>query len=304
MLAKGYDPSRIQLWKRIVSEPKLDGVRVIAVCKLHKRHVAYYSRNGRRLYMFAHIDKEVLKFVERAAEFYDERFESGAVLDGEMTHLSGEFGSISGAVHTKDYTEFDARFSVFHAMPLDLFHAGEDDTPQFKRMRMCRRVVERAKLKMIQHHTGVEVNSDDEVRRAFDAHRKAGFEGSIIKMSGEPWTAKRSHAWMKIKPKETYDAIVVGVKKGKGKYKGTLGAIIFNYKGKVCSTSGMTDKERDEWWNLFKKGGLKGRMVEVEAAEVTKHGALRHPRFKRFRDDKQPIKKRTTASRGNTVSTT
>jgi DNA ligase 1 len=292
MLAKAFDPSRISNWSRIIAEPKMDGVRVMVRVRLHKRLVEYYSRNGRRLYMFAHLDDEVLKFVSRAAEFYDERFFDGAMLDGEMTHISGEFGSISGAIHTKDFTEFDARFAVFHAMPWELLEKGMDDTAMHVRMRMCKRIVERSKLKKVQHHAGVAVAGPEDIEQAYKRFRKDGYEGVIVKLGREVWEGKRSFSWMKMKPKETYDAVVVGVKKGKGKYKGTLGAVIFDYKGKVCSTSGMTDKERDEWWRLFKKGGLVGRMVEVEAAEVTKHGALRHPRFKRFRDDKMRLKGR------------
>jgi DNA ligase 1 len=298
MLAKPYDPARIQQWKRIIAEPKLDGVRVVVICKLHKRHVAYYSRNGRRLYMFAHIDKEVMKFVERAAELFDERFKDGAMLDGEMTHLSGEFGSISGAIHTKDYTEFDARLSVFHAMPLERFKLGEDDVPQLKRMRMCRKIVKRAKLTNIHHHQGIDVVHPEEVQQAYEDHKRAGFEGTMIKMAGVPWAAKRSYAWMKLKPEETADVKIIDMKPGKGKYKGTLGALIFKYKGKKCNMSGMDDKQRRKWWRE-RNGKLSviGRMMEVEYQGVTVHGSLRHPRFKRFRDDKQPVKKRTTTSR-------
>ncbi len=34
-----------------------------------------------------------------------------------------------------------------------------------------------------------------------------------------------------------------------------------------------------------------GRIIEVEAMELTKNGKFREPRFVRFRDDKTPISK-------------
>jgi DNA ligase-1 len=293
MLAKPYDPARIHHWKHVIAEPKLDGVRIIAVCSLKKDRVAYYSRNGRQLYMFAHIDKEVRKFVQRAGDLYDERFWQGTVLDGEMTHLSGEFGLISGAIHTKDYTEFDARFSVFHAMPFETFDKGRDDVPMIERMRMCRKIIKGGKLKMIQHNVGIACKSDEDVQQAYADHIRAGYEGTIVKLARYEWEGKRSFSWMKMKPQETYECIVKGVKLGKGKYEGTLGALVLDYNGKECRTSGMTDAERDEMWRMHKRNKLKGRMVEVEAQLVTKAGALRHPRFKRFRPDKESLKEVT-----------
>ena len=55
----------------------------------------------------------------------------------------------------------------------------------------------------------------------------------------------------------------------------------------VCECSGMTDEERDYFTrNRF---SALGSVVEVKANEIMKDsGRLRHPRFLRVRNDKEP----------------
>lgn len=304
-LAKGFDPHRIHQWdgwtddetepgKEVtvihVAEPKLDGIRVIAIVNPAKDGVAFYSRNGRQLFMFAHLQVEILKFVLRAGDLFDERFLHGTMLDGEMVSKTGVFEDISGAIHTKDYTAKDARYYVFHAMPLEDFERGKDTEPQFVRAQMISRIIKRMKPEFIMHHAGIVLEKAADVMKAYAFYRKKGFEGVMVKQMHKPWSAGRSHTWMKVKPEETYEVVVTGIKDGKGKYEGTLGALRYEYEGKACSTSGMSDAERDEWWKLHKEGKLVGRMVEVKCSGVTNDGSLRHPRFVRFRDDKEATK--------------
>jgi ATP-dependent DNA ligase len=58
MLAKTYAPERVDNWKEVWVEPKLDGVRVIVVVPTVGA-VRYYSRNGRQLGMFTHLDQSL-----------------------------------------------------------------------------------------------------------------------------------------------------------------------------------------------------------------------------------------------------
>ncbi len=299
-LAKSYDPKRVDAWTGWAStgnghevtvvnlaEPKLDGIRVVTIInKPHKEGVAFYSRNGRQLFMFAHLQAEILKFVARAADLFDERFAKGAVLDGEMVSKTGKFEDIAGAIHTKGVTANQARYFIFHAMPLEDFERGEDSEPQFTRSAMISRIIERMDPDYLQYHKGIIVENPADVAKAYKFYRAKGHEGVMLKQMHKPWSAKRSFTWMKIKPEETYDVVITGIKAGKGKYLGTLGALRYEYKGRECSTSGMSDAERDEWWKLHKNGKLVGQMVEVKCAGETNLGSLRHPRFVRFRDDK------------------
>lgn len=87
----------------------------------------------------------------------------------------------------------------------------------------------------------------------------------------------------KVKPVLTSDLIISGFIDGKGKYANKVGAIkCIDGEGKeVCTVSGMTDKIR---FSLC--AADEGRVVEVAYQKVTRDKRLRHPRFKRFRDDK------------------
>lgn len=96
------------------------------------------------------------------------------------------------------------------------------------------------------------------------------------------------HGWYKLKMTRTVDLVVTGFVDGEGKYLGNTGAlrcsvVLPNSKTlEVACVSGMDDDTRaliDEQADL-------GRVVEVEYQYVGSGGRLRHPRFKRWRDDK------------------
>ncbi len=95
--------------------------------------------------------------------------------------------------------------------------------------------------------------------------------------------------WLKVKPAETYDVRVTGAVEGTGKHKGRLGALQ-TAKGDVGT--GFTDAEREEIWRKWEdplrylNDPLEGSIVEVEFMGWTPDGKFRHPRFVRFRPDK------------------
>lgn len=288
MLAKSYDPKRIKDWKNTTIEPKLDGVRV-AVTIDHTDKVRYFSRNGRELDMFTHLNKSVRKLADRLAEL-DPQFRHGAMLDGEMVADSAKFGDISGAIHRKNHTADYARFHCFHVMPLHLFEAGADKVPQLQRMTQLARCIDSAR-DLIRHSQPVYVESDKDVQVEYAKFRERSLEGAMVKVVSEPWIGKRSFAWLKMKPEETTDVIVSSLKKGTGKYSKTLGALICHRVlkggklGAQVQVSGMTDEQRALWWTMPKR--IVGKMIEVAYHEATEIGKLRHPRFVRVRHDKQ-----------------
>tara|TARA_R110002020_G_scaffold36419_7_gene109517 strand:+ start:441 stop:1325 length:885 start_codon:yes stop_codon:yes gene_type:complete len=114
----------------------------------------------------------------------------------------------------------------------------------------------------------------------------SGGEGVILKRADSLYSSgKRNADLMKIKEEITLDLLVIGVDEGEGKYQGTTGALIVRDKaGNRHHVSGMTDEQRDLWWNS--QLDIVGSVVEVKAMKVNADGSLREPRFKAIRHDK------------------
>lgn len=104
--------------------------------------------------------------------------------------------------------------------------------------------------------------------------------------------------WHKVKQRFHIDAVVLGMKKGKGKYKHTLGALrlgLYDDKGAIIDIgycSGMSDKDRAKFYKRLPS------VVEVSTFEVTKGLKLRHPVFIRERDDKDKLECKLEQLRG------
>lgn len=104
-----------------------------------------------------------------------------------------------------------------------------------------------------------------------------GYEGLIL---------RQGDRWLKVKPKDNADVYVVGYQPGTKRLKGMMGALLTNY-GKVGT--GFTDEQRKWWQMMYDLHGdewLHTVLIEAEFMEWTKNGIMRHPRFKRIRDDK------------------
>lgn len=279
MLAKTYDPRRIEIWNGITVEPKLDGVRVLAFVR-GTADVRFYSRNGRQLKMFDHLNGQLGELVNRLSR--DKTMRDGVVFDGEM--VDSTFGEISGAIHRKNATVDSARYHLFHVMPLARFDRQIDVESQEQRMAQLESA-HRSSMSQLTVSEPTHALTHEAVMHLHEKFKKKGFEGSMVKDLSCPWQAVRSYAWMKIKDELSVDVRVTGMKEGAGKYVGMCGALMVDYKGKRVMVSGMTDEQRVQFWQ--KPRSIVGRVVEVKYQLETVHGSLRHPRFLRLRPDKE-----------------
>lgn len=121
------------------------------------------------------------------------------------------------------------------------------------------------------------------------AKTQGRYDGIILVDPEGAWKrGERNLAKIKVKPTVTVDVEVVGYEMGKGKYSNVIGKIVYRYKDKLGKCSGMTDGQRgvghENYIESFYFNDWHGKVIEVEAMEESKHGLLREPRFKRFRE--------------------
>ena len=115
-------------------------------------------------------------------------------------------------------------------------------------------------------------------------------EGLMINIKDSPYEFKRSNNLIKVKKMYPADLKVTGFEEGSGKNKGTLGALIVDYKGyPVKVGSGFTDEERKYIWEH--QEDLLETIVTVQYFEETTNKkddslSLRFPVFKGLRPDK------------------
>jgi DNA ligase-1 len=283
-------PKKLTGIKRL--EPKLDGVRVLAV--IQGMNVALFSRNGKQFANFPQIEKDIL--LHRSA--FQKSLGSGGrfVLDGEVTGES--FQKLMKQAHRKtDVETANMVYNIFDVIPLDDFQRGYWNAQQYKRFDY----LEQARARLEDKHsslrivTGLEVDLNtaeghDIMRRYAEDCVADGFEGIMIKDVGAPYVCKRADYWMKWKPTITVDLNIVDFEEGTGRNAGRLGAIVCEGEDhgrriRVNVGSGLSDADRDEYWNS--RDQLLGHLVEVQADAVTQNQdgsySLRFPRFLRFR---------------------
>src|SRR5210317_2672405 len=269
-------------------EIKLDGVRVLAVCREGK--VELFSRNGKQFHNFPHIIAEIEQVLEEKPAPYD------CVLDGEV--MSANFQDLMKQVHRKDNVQSeDAVLHLFDFIPLVDFQKGVWDKPQTYRSNLVKYwVLENESV--LEHVTAceweeVDLSTDEGNKRFVELNKTAvdgGYEGVMIKDIDAPYECKRTHAWLKAKPFIEITLAVTEIEEGTGRNKGRLGAFVCegvddDRQITVNVGSGFTDANRDDFWNS--RNSIIGNLVEVRADAITQNQdgtySLRFPRFKTFR---------------------
>ena len=142
-----------------------------------------------------------------------------------------------------------------------------------------------------------------------------GWEGMIAKESDSPYLpGQRSSAWIKVKNEKDIEVAVIGWEPGKGRREGLIGSLLlavpaesgWRYVGKVGT--GFTDRMLVDLAGRLASLGTDASPVteplppgaavraahwvrpelvgEVVYSEITRHGILRHPRWRGVRVDK------------------
>jgi len=285
-----------------VFELKWDGTRALA----------FVSPDGvrrfqnRRLYDISH----------RYPEIEVDAGGHKAILDGEIVVMRDGKPSFMGLQDREHASspftirlrskEFPATYVVFDI----LYRDGADLTalPLMERKSILRETVRATRTVTLSDHI------ERDGKAYYAAVLERGLEGVIAKRKGSRYAiGRRTRDWLKIKRRETIDAVVCGLTEGEGVREDTFGSLILGlydgdsmrYIGRVGT--GFGDELRRDL--LRRCEALRGGrpfakepdmtepvkfwtrpalVVEARFLEMTPDGMLRAPSFGRIRDDKRP----------------
>jgi DNA ligase-1 len=271
-----------------VSEPKLDGERIIAL------------REGDQIDLWTRRHVEVsYKFPEIISSLKENIKGDNWILDGELTVPGGFRKLLKRNVEDRFKISLLAKKLPATINLFDILRfQGEDLTSKalVQRKKILLRVVqEGGHVRIVPFKT---VNSK-KIKDHFVESLQRGYEGLILKNASSKYeSGKRSSHWLKIKRSETIDVNVIGATKSTGSI--AFGALILErdgqYFGKVGT--GFSDLDRKEIMEfLVKNRGVndiplppdldillttRQLPAEIKANEIVK-GKPRAPVWVRFR---------------------
>lgn len=277
-------PEKKRVWP-CIGDVKYDGVYAYGLMTVEG--VKIYSRTGMEYFSLDHLKSEIAALID-----------TRNVLIFEVYHFIEKVNVISGWCRDQK-AQHPGLFAIVHDLiPYNDFVEGVCTISYIERKTQLRKEINQYKHKLLLESESFYIRNEEEANTHFDKYTKRGEEGIIGRNPQGIWIAgkKNADAW-KMKIELSYDLEVIGMEEGKGKYTGTLGVLLCRFRlfgksdGELCviRCSGMTDKQRDEWWlanHTDTVMDFSGTIVKVDAMCFTKNGLLREPRFKEVRADK------------------
>jgi DNA ligase 1 len=255
---------------------KLDGIR--AICEKRNGVVTFYTRNGNELDTLPTL-KLVLENPFRPIDNF--------ILDGEVRGRSWNVTQsiLSSSVNTED--DIDMYYNVFDSLTLQEWDTQNCTTPYMTRRANASKILETVCATQVRLVGGELVNSVSALKRFYMYATSHDYEGIMVKNPTGLYQFKRSKEVMKLKPKATWDGVIVGWSKGDSdsKWANGFGAFDVSIEGVITSVGGgYTDEMRLDFYSKLCADTtcFNGQLVEVEGQELTEDGKVRFPVFKRW----------------------
>ncbi|MNW28095.1 DNA ligase [compost metagenome] len=280
MLAKPWEDVKKKP-ETVYINPKLDGYRAVNLVSKDAL-VEMFTRNGKPILGFDDILKDL------------SQLPGDRMYDAEIIGKDSAFNDMQKLMFKKGVGQKQGTLMIFDSITLDEFSAGVSETPIAERITFLEQVLGKPdepkyeNLRMVPFFGPIPYN-DPRVDELYSLFTMQGYEGIMVKDASSLYVCKRSPAWAKIKPTETYDLEIIGYEEGEGKHSGKLGSFIVSYYGnRVNVGSGFNDNQRVDYWLI--RNQLVGKVIEIEAQEATENQkggrSLRFPIFKKIRLDK------------------
>jgi DNA ligase-1 len=269
-LAQKFEEKRLRGRTEVAVEPKLDGIRCLAVVR--KGSVTMLARSGKQITNFDEtVGAQLLELGDGA-------------YDGEI--MGRDFTALMRQAYRKDHVDVsDTYFALFDFLPLSEWDSKETVlTCSVRYQELRSRVVPGLQWVRVVPRSVVPPDWDT-IKGLHDEYAAQGYEGAMVKDTSAPYRFGRGTEVMKLKAFHDVDLEIEGFVEGTGKHEGKLGSVVVSYEGvEVQVGSGWSDELREEVW--ADREAFLGRVIEVRYQEVTPDGSLRFPTFRCFRNDR------------------
>jgi DNA ligase 1 len=261
MLAHTFEKQGHKIKYPAYIQPKLDGIRCIAIVKDGK--CTLWSRTRKPITSCPHIVEEIEK-----------NFKEDIVLDGELyNHIfKDNFEHIVHLVRQEepDPQCTDVQYHVYDMVDSNTFenrvgHLTKCFTignPKFEY------------LKLVPTHG---VQCEEGIVVFFESFVNRGYEGCMLRNSDGLYVNKRSYDLIKVKEMLDDEFEIVGIEEGRGKLSGHVGAFVCKTKDGQefkAKPAGATERLRE----YFLDHSLwEGRQLVVQFQDLTSYGIPRFP---------------------------
>lgn len=282
--AVDYNPAAIAKLVNPVYAVKVDGMRFIAYFDKDTWDFHIVTREGIEITSLRESKNHAVRALQAGLFSYRPYEPLGTyAVDGEVWIQGMDFDTASGILRrdTPVPADLSVVFTVFEVLPLAVI-TGESTCDAPWQLRRCwvREFEDTADSSSVEAEYILCDHTEDE---AFADARERGFEGLIIKDRYGLYRNGKVSGWYKRKDEISEDGVVVGFVPGTNSNTGKLvGFEVELESGVRVKATGLTKEFIQELTENSQK--YLGRYVEVKAMQRTAKGALRHPRFSRFRD--------------------
>lgn len=227
-------------------------------------------------------------------------------VDGELIYKNEEglsdseaFQKGTGIAMSKDDDKSDLKLVVFDVFPIKEFWNGKSKDSYSKRKQILLTIKNNIEvLNEVEEFNNIENvevvqmcyegTNHSEIWKWLDYAEENDWEGIILNLDA-PYECKRTKNLIKVKKFFSCDIKCIGVEEGSGRNKGTLGALVCDYKGnKVNVGSGFSDEDRKRIWQHPED--VIDKIITVKYKEETKNKdggiSIQFPVFEAVRFDK------------------
>lgn len=223
------------------------------------------------------------KFISRlgnqyhAPAWFTAAMPPGIKLDGELFSGRKKFQNTVSTVRKlvpNDEEWLDIQYVVFDALDRD--EPFEDRIAFLNELKEYDQNIDAPRWRVLKQEV---CHSLAHLRHRLVEIETSGGEGLMLRKPGSKYEAGRSHTLLKVKSFYDDEATVIGMKDGKGKHKGRMGALVCRMSTgtEFDVGSGFTDKQREN------PPGI-GTKITYRYQELTRDGVPRFPTFVSARD--------------------